>query len=903
MNRRSQTRQQLLVEIEELRTRLDVARQRLREADKGTQAEMTGHKRAEEAHEQVRDGLGERLETRMADPATANEQIVTSGESLEERLRFETLLFDLSARFSAIPFDQVDGEIRNALRRIMEFFQVDRCGLLEVREDKAFAGVTHIEYGEGIEQVSGETNLAELFPWSTERLMEGKYLSICRLGDFPEEALRDRQSFAAMSIKSTLTIPLASGGRISRIILIQHTRRHQTWPHEYFPRLRLLGEIFVNALERREDRLKLEEQLKFETLLSEISARFINLPADRIDGDIEDAQRRICELLDLDRSTLWQVCEGEPGTALLTHLYQPPGSPPSPERMNLVDFFPWTARTLLGGKTVAFSKITDLPPEAERDRENLRAYGTKSDVVVPLSVGDGPVFGILTFAVMREERNWPETAVTGFKLIAQVFANALIRKQTETALRESETRLSLATEAVGAGLWIMDIDTGRVWVSPKSRELFHFAPDEEIHYDNYFRVIHPEDRDRVHRDVQHALQSGENLHCDYRIVLPDGSIRWIVSRGQRYPKSTGEPERLMGLSLDITERKLMEERLKENLKEIEELKQRLERENVYLQEEIKLLVEHTDIVGQSAAMKKALDRAEQVARTDSTVLLLGETGTGKDLLARVIHRLSSRKGRPMMTVNCASLPPTLIESELFGREKGAYTGALTRMAGRFEIADGSTLFLDEIGELPLELQSKLLRFLEEGSFERLGSTKPQHVDVRIIAATNRDVEREVKDGKFRRDLFYRLNVFPIVIPPLRERPEDIPLLVRSVVKEFQKKMGKEVESISKKTIQALQSYSWPGNVRELRNLIEHAMILSRGKVLDIPMPKQAFSETYAVGSLEDMERMHVMAVLEKTGWRISGQGGAAEVLGLKRTTLQAKMKKLGIKRSSETVPK
>ena len=289
---------------------------------------------------------------------------------------------------------------------------------------------------------------------------------------------------------------------------------------------------------------------------------------------------------------------------------------------------------------------------------------------------------------------------------------------------------------------------------------------------------------------------------------------------------------MMGLSLDITERKQMEEQLKEHLNEIEALKQRLERENIYLREEIKLLVEHTDIVGQSVAMKKVLSQAEQVARTDSTVLLLGETGTGKELLARAIHSMSLRKDRTLVTVNCASLPPTLIESELFGREKGAYTGALTRMTGRFELADGSTLFLDEIGELPLDLQSKLLRVLEQGQFERLGSSRTTKVNVRIIAATNRDIEQEVKDGKFRRDLFYRLNVFPIVIPPLRERPEDIPLLVRAIVKEFQKRMGKEIESIPKKTMQALQSYSWPGNVRELRNLIEHAMILSKGKTLD-----------------------------------------------------------------------
>jgi transcriptional regulator with GAF, ATPase, and Fis domain len=282
---------------------------------------------------------------------------------------------------------------------------------------------------------------------------------------------------------------------------------------------------------------------------------------------------------------------------------------------------------------------------------------------------------------------------------------------------------------------------------------------------------------------------------------------------------------------------------------------------------------------------------------------LGETGTGKELLARAIHRMSLRKDRPLVTVNCASLPPTLIESELFGREKGAYTGALTRMVGRFELADGATIFLDEVGELPLDLQAKLLRVLEEGKFERLGSTTSLHTDVRIIAATNRDIEQEVKAGKFRRDLFYRLNVFPIVIPPLRKRLEDIPFLVQAFVKEFQKRMGKEIERIPEKTMQALQSYSWPGNVRELRNVIERAVILSKGKTLDVQVPKRASSETDATGTLEDMERRHIVAVLEKTGWRVAGHGSAAEILGLKRTTLQSKMKKLGIKRSNKPMPK
>jgi formate hydrogenlyase transcriptional activator len=831
------------------------------------------------------------------------EQRETDKKTLKRRLRFEQMLSDLSAGFMTTPFDQIDGMIEHALRQIRDFFQVDRCALLEFQEDKAFARVTYIAYGEGVEQVSGGINLAELFPWCYGKLLQGEHINIGRVEDYPEDALRDRQSHAGMGIKSALNIPLAVGGRISRAIVINHTRRHQTWPEEYIPRLRLLGEIFVNALERREHGLKLEEQLRFEKLLSEISGRFVNLPAERIDSEIEGAQRRICELLDLDRSALWQIPEQEPGTLLLTHIHQPPEIPPPPDRMNAVDFFPWATRRVLGGKTVTISKMIDLPPEASQDRESFRLYGAKSNVSVPLSSGEGPVFGLLTFAVIRGERIWPETVVKRFELIAQLFAKALLHKKTETALRESEARLSLTTDAVGAGLWIMDVDTQKVWVSPKSRELFHFSLDEEIQYESYFEKIHPEDRVRVKQEVQQELRSGEGLRCQYRIILPDGTTRWISARGQRFLKSTGEPDRIMGLSLDVTERKQMEEQLKERLNEIEGLKQRLEKENLYLREEVRLLVEHTGIVGQSIAMKRVLSQAEQVARTDSTVLLLGETGTGKELVARAIHSMSLRKDRTLVAVNCSSLPPTLIESELFGREKGAYTGALTRMTGRFEVADGSTLFLDEIGELPLDLQSKLLRVLEQGQFERLGSSRTIKVDVRIIAATNRDIQQEVNDGKFRRDLFYRLNVFPIVIPPLRERPEDIPLLVWVFVKEFQKRMGKEIENIPKKTLQTLQSYAWPGNVRELRNLIEYAMILNKGKSLNIHVPTRASSETGASSNLQDMERMHIVAVLEKTNWRVAGQGAAAEVLGLKRTTLLAKMKKLGIKRSNKQTTK
>jgi transcriptional regulator with GAF, ATPase, and Fis domain len=288
-----------------------------------------------------------------------------------------------------------------------------------------------------------------------------------------------------------------------------------------------------------------------------------------------------------------------------------------------------------------------------------------------------------------------------------------------------------------------------------------------------------------------------------------------------------------------------------------------------------------------------------VAPTDSTVLLLGETGTGKEMLARAIHRLSGRRERLLVAVNCAALPASLVESELFGREKGAYTGALSRQAGRFELADRSTLFLDEVGELPLDLQAKLLRVLEAGEFERLGSPRTLRVDVRIVAATNRDLAAAVAGGTFRKDLFYRLSVFPIRIPPLRERPEDIPALVWAVATELGEKMGRRIDTVPKAVLERLQRYGWPGNVRELRNLVERALILGSGPVLDVSLPSDpepSLPEGGVELTLDEAERHHILRTLTATQWRIRGQGGAAERLGVHEATLRSRMKKLGIAR-------
>jgi transcriptional regulator with GAF, ATPase, and Fis domain len=304
------------------------------------------------------------------------------------------------------------------------------------------------------------------------------------------------------------------------------------------------------------------------------------------------------------------------------------------------------------------------------------------------------------------------------------------------------------------------------------------------------------------------------------------------------------------------------------------------------------------IVGRSTAIQGVLEQARQVAATDSTVLLLGETGSGKELIATAIHEHSHRRGRTMVRVNCAAIPSTLIESELFGREKGAFTGALARQIGRFELADHSTIFLDEIGDLPADVQVKLLRVLEERQVERLGSPKSVPVDVRIVAATHRNLDARIAEGAFRQDLYYRLNVFPIHVPALRERGEDIPLLVWRFVDEFSKSFGKRVDVIPRENMAALQRYSWPGNIRELRNVVERAMIVASGPQLTIPIPAQSAASARRSDKLADVEREHVLSVVRSCGWRIRGVDGAAERLGLRPTTLETRMAKLGIKRPS-----
>jgi len=364
----------------------------------------------------------------------------------------------------------------------------------------------------------------------------------------------------------------------------------------------------------------------------------------------------------------------------------------------------------------------------------------------------------------------------------------------------------------------------------------------------------------------------------------DGKPLWIQWWSR--PDPSGTYTRTM--FIDITERVLMEQE-----------KARIEAQNIYLQEEIRGSHNFEELIGGSTSLKKVLTNVRRVAPTDSTVLITGETGTGKELIARAIHNLSSRKDRALVKVNCAAIPAGLIESELFGHEKGAFTGALTKKMGRFELADKGTIFLDEIGELPLDIQSKLLRVLQEGEFERVGGTQTFKVNVRVIAATNRDLEQQSKTGHYRPDLYYRLKVFPIHLPALREREGDIPLLAQYFVRKFATTFGKKLDRIPERMMSALARYQWPGNIRELEHVIERAVILSEGSELE---PIEWLSQTGTQAgfgktlTLEELERQHIVEVLEQTNWRVSGERGAAKILDIIPTTLEARMKKLGIAR-------
>ena len=517
---------------------------------------------------------------------------------------------------------------------------------------------------------------------------------------------------------------------------------------------------------------RFENQLEFDQLLADFSARFVSLPSEEVDDEIRKAFIETLKFFRIDRLTLLQLL---PDKCRWQAVYfaDAKGISPYPIRPPLaVSLVPWFFEKLAGRReVVSFATPGELPAQAADDKRTLGKMGIRSGLYIPIA-----------------------------------------------ALRSSEYTIGVSST-----------ETGRT--------------------------------------------------CSHESI----------------PRL-----RLLGeLFVNALERSKMENELRERLEEIERLKLQLEIENIALREEIKSVQGFEKIVGSSDALRYVLFRVRQVASTDATVLVLGETGTGKGMVAHAIHEMSGRKNSPMITVNCAALPANLIESELFGREKGAFTGAHAKQVGRFEAAHKGTIFLDEIGEMPLELQAKLLRVLQDGEFERLGSPRTVKVDVRVIASTIRDLKADVRNNRFREDLFYRLNVFPVSLPTLRTRTDDIPQLVRHFVDKYARKFGRQIATVPKNAMQRLQAYSWPGNVRELEHVIERAVIVTTGPALRLTDRLEddfADARQEPLKELAAVKRDHILKALEKTRWKIDGESGAAFLLGLHPSTLRFRLKKLGIKR-------
>ncbi len=684
---------------------------------------------------------------------------------------FDSVLAELSARLVECPTGAISVHVDAAIGRTAGFFDLDYAWLAQ-RAPHGGPGRVSAEWVRAGCAPVAPFDPEVTLPWITARLDDGIPVRLTSPDELPPEAAPDRAFLQRTGLRSVLGLPLTVGGMPVGWVAFGTVREGTPWPPQVIELLGRMAAVVGSALARERAELALRRATEFDQVVAALAASLIHVPVDEIDAQIVETLRTVGEQLGADRASVVQDVPDE-HMVMRTHQWVRSGTI-RPEPSDSKDAFPWlVARVLEARELVALTRLDELPPEAARDRASLERSGVVSGALAPMVVEDR-VVGLLVFATSTRAQRWSPDLVTRLRLVGEVVASALARKEADSVLRSA-------------------------------------------------------------------------------------------------------------------------------LAENQRLRERLEAENVYLKAELGEARDFGEIVGRSAALRGVLEKVRQVADTDAPVLLLGETGTGKELLARAIHSHGRRREQPFIAVNCAALPATLIESELFGHEKGAFTGAGHAKPGRFELADRGTLLLDEIGDLDPALQTKLLRVLEGGEIQRLGATVTRKVDVRIVAATNRELRRDMREGRFRSDLYYRLGVFPIQVPPLRDRREDIPLLVWHFIESRKRVLNRSITTIPTTVMAALQAYEWPGNVRELQNVIERALILSRGSVLRIDevlgAGETAGEETGPPSeSLEDVERTHIARVLDRCGWTIEGQGQAAERLGLNPSTLRNRLRKLGIRR-------
>jgi len=792
--------------------------------------------------------------------------------TIETQQGFDDLITRVLARFASGTNADVDANIKSSLREIAEFVGADYAHVVRTAADQSTWSVAYEWCSpRAPSQLATHQDVPMgSWDWTEQRLLSGQDLLMNRLEDVPPEAAELMKS---VGFKSTLHVPTRGPeGKVIGCIALSTIVYEITWAEDDIRRLRLVGEAIANALERaRVERELRESECRYRATFEQAAVGILNIAKD---GRLLVANQRFCKMLGYSHDEV------------------------------------------IGRNYWDFIHPDDLHPTTnlfEQLRENRDAYdslekrylrkdgnvmwGNLTLSLLPEDVGDSAIY-----VAVIEDVTYHKQAEETFGLLTEL-------RRSDAALRTAHEELKLRRALVVAasldGVWEWQPNSGEVHFSERFAELLGYEIGEIEHTLEFFRSkLHPDDSQALWTAVDQHLSKATPCDVKCRLQTKTGVYRWFRTRGQAQRDTDGRPTWMAGSLQDIHEQKIAEAELRTAIRNVERLTERLQAENTYLQSELVSSQGFDEIVGESEPLCSVLMQIEHVAATGASVLLLGETGTGKELMARAIHERSQRKHHALVKVNLAALSSSLIESELFGHVKGAFTGAVANKVGRFQLADGGTLFLDEVGELDPDLQTKLLRVLQEGEFERIGSSETCKVDVRIVAATNRNLAHEMETNRFRPDLYYRLAVFPIEIPPLRMRTADIPLLVWHFISKKQGRLGKTIQRVPDSVMQALIQYDWPGNIRELENVIERAMILSTGTTLSLHEPLMNVSrlpKAKQVPGRKDSDRALILATLQESCWKIKGTGNAAERLGLKPSTLRYRMKTLGIKRPDKDV--
>jgi PAS domain S-box-containing protein len=826
---------------------------------------------------------------------------------MRDDARFEELLSEFSAGLFTSSPAELDAVIHRWLGQFGRFFGARNMGVGElVGTRMPFACVWSPQ-----NDVVPVDSMFDDVPWSTARLMNGESIVLKGgLDGFPPEAEADRRAFEAGGGHPDVMMPLRDGDTTVGGLGIGLLDFERVWSETLRRRLTLVAHILASALVRRRQLLELEEHRGFQALVFDVT-RHLRGNARELRKGFAYAVEAIGRHFGASRCLLASPHPGygpAPLSGNLNLRWRAQHVPPETDAMN-VSMPPFMLERFNRGEPLVYRNPAELPTESPEVRALIEAAKVQACVLWPLQVGEREPLGgwVLEWS---EARDWSEETERRLAVLAEVLGKGL----AELQIRDTETLAHNFMEANPSLIYVKDEELRHAYANGALLEMFGITEDDFVGT-AAADFLSPDAAATVEALDRKVLVDGATLPVPAYPVNAAGEKRWFWE--VKFPLPLADGRTLVGgIVLDITEEKQAQERLQAALDEVQELKARLEEENVYLRQQVLGDVSRfPDFVGESTALRRVLRQIEQVALSDATCLIDGETGTGKERVAEAIHKSSGRRESPLVKVNCAALPASLVESELFGHEAGAFTGADHRKLGRFELAHGGTLFLDEIGDLKADVQAKLLRVLQDGQFERVGGTETMKVDVRILAATNRDLAEAVRSGSFRDDLFYRLNVFPITVPPLRERREDIPLLVSYFVARFASAASKRIDSIPQGLMQDFMRYDWPGNIRELANIVERAVILSPGPVLRLDEgspfgarehpPEESNANRARPApppggerSLEDVERDHIREVLEACGWKVSGPGGAAETLGLKESTLRFRMKRLAIQRPS-----